>query len=759
MIEGRTARWLAPLAAVAVIAAALVAIALHSFEANRSGALELSEQVLVGVEGRITARVDAFLSSPERALRLARQVYSLPPGGDQQRTLERFGQAILQELPQVSLVMAADERGNYIGISRREGGSAALLLQNEPGPRSLTRTLFDARSLRLGTEPVAENNFDPRTRPWYRAGRAAEDTSWTDLYVFFIERVPGLTVASAVRTPDGETIDGVIALDVSLSALSDFLGDLGVAAGGRVVILDSQGRVVAHPDHRTAGREEGGALVPLRLDELGDPLLARAYDRLRVDRAFRTVEEIDGERHLFVGTPLTTQGATGWSLLITVPEASFAGFVTDVNQRVLLMYAGVLLLALLLALVLVRQGLRADATARRLRAAEAGAAAEREAFDGLAGSAALYDAAAPLPPEVTEQLAALAGAPRSAIWRLANGGRALVLEDGWDAERRGHTSGAELRREEAPAFFAALATRDLIDAPDAARERVTAELHRLWLSPLGSTRLLAAPIRHDGRALGVVWLEDPTGSARVSAILASVAKLLALSMAGGAVKLAARRPPAEAPPPVAPGGPEVLKAAALAGAIPADIAADALPGVAVAVLRLTDPVALAARGAGAQTPLMTAVARALEQSAAEAGLPYLRLLGEQAVAAAGLTPETAGAPGVRSVAAFALAARDRLAALFEEAGHPPAFRIGIDLGLALGSRLGAGEGFLNLWGEAPEAADRMAASAPEASVQATERAYAALSQSHLFRPRGAFHLPRLGAMNSYVLAAALTDGG
>ncbi len=85
--------------------------------------------------------------------------------------------------------------------------------------------------------------------------------------------------------------------------------------------------------------------------------------------------------------------------------------------------------------------------------------------------------------------------------------------------------------------------------------------------------------------------------------------------------------------------------------------------------------------------------------------------------------------------------------------------MGLDLGLALGSRLGqgagGGDGFLNLWGEAPEAADRMAASAPEGGVQATERAYAALSATHLFRPRGAFHLPRLGAMNSYVLAAGL----
>jgi adenylate cyclase len=107
------------------------------------------------------------------------------------------------------------------------------------------------------------------------------------------------------------------------------------------------------------------------------------------------------------------------------------------------------------------------------------------------------------------------------------------------------------------------------------------------------------------------------------------------------------------------------------------------------------------------------------------------------------------------MAAFALEARARCLALFEEAEAEPAFRIGLDLGVAIGSRVGSGEGFLNLWGDAVRMAGQMAASAPEGGIQATEAVRAALSAQYLFRPRGRFYLPRHGTAESFILAAAL----
>jgi class 3 adenylate cyclase len=174
------------------------------------------------------------------------------------------------------------------------------------------------------------------------------------------------------------------------------------------------------------------------------------------------------------------------------------------------------------------------------------------------------------------------------------------------------------------------------------------------------------------------------------------------------------------------------------------------------VVRFTDPLALAGRRASAvQGSLVEHLARELEAAGQKAGVPYLKLLGDEMVAAAGLSAEEAGLPAMRRMAAFALDARRCCLALFEEAEAEPAFRIGLDLGVAIGSRVGSGSGFLNLWGDAVRLAGQMAASAPEAGIQATEAVYDALSGQYLFRPRGRFHMPRRGAMNSFILAAEL----
>lgn len=745
-----------PLFGVILIIGAVLAIALHSYQANRQGALALTDEMLGNLQARVAREVQGFFTSGERATRFAREVFDAPAMHTGQReALENFGRAILDQLPQISLFMAADQDGNYIAVRRvAEGGYTSFIIRNEPGPRTLTRRVYDAQERLLREEPQPENEFDPRTRPWFRAAMADPDEAWTDLYLFFTDQVMGLTVATAVRRPDEVQPFGVIALDVSLRALSDFLASLQIGRNGRAVIVDGQGRIIAHPQAERALRQTPQGAVPHRLDEIGDPVLARAYDLIRLRGDVHEVLEVAGTRHIIISTRLDSEAATGWRLVLTVPEDDFTGFVAANNRRALLMSLAVIAVALGLALLLVRQGLLADATARRLLDEKQSIASQSAAFAELAGSAALFDPEAELPPDITERLAGVAQATRACIWRLTPDGRGLTLEDGYDAERGGHTRDATLLREEMPAFFARIAMGEPIITRDAARERSTAELHRIWLNPLGTTALHAVPIRHGARSFGVVWLEDPKETAQD--FLEALAKLLAIRMAGGQSRLAARAAAVHALEPTPEPSNVTFADSALTASLAAELAADVYPQVTVMVVRFTDPLALAGRRAAAvQGALVGRIAHALERAAQEAGIPYLKLLGDEVVAAAGLTPEEAGRAGARRMAGFALAARARCAALFEEAEVEPGFRIGLDTGVAIGSRVGSGEGFLNLWGDAARLADQMAQSAPLGGIQATEAVYDALAGQYLFRPRGAFHVPQHGRRNCYILAAAL----
>ncbi len=748
--RGRLLRILPPLLGVAAVVAGIIGIALYLDRANRSGALALADDTLTTLQGRVEQQVTAFLAPIARSARLAAQIAAEQrPDAAEAPQLERLAMAMLRDVPQVALFSLADPGGNYTQVRRGPNGMEVKRIRNAPLPRRVIWLRRDADGV-WGEEEDPSDAFDPRTRPWYIQAQERGGLSWTAPYIFFTDRVPGITASVPVPGPDGRVV-AVVGLDVTLAALSDFIAGLRIGQSGQAVILDRRGGLIAARDARRIVREQDGQLVQRRADELSDPVLTRAYDMARLDPRLRAAFELEGRRHIVLAAPIASEGNEGWSLLLTVPEDDFAGFVTTSGRTALLMSGGVVLLVALLALFLARQGLRADRARRRLAQQSAAMAAQSAAFARIGAAAAPGEGG--VPPAAMEELAAVTGARRTSLWRFSADRRVLTCLDSWDRAAAAHVAGAELHVAELPALFAALAAAEPIVLADAAGDRRTAELHRLWLHPLGSTALIAVPVLAGGALLGALWIEDAAQEAEGAAeFAAAVANLLAPRIAAA---------PAEAPAlAAAPAAPRrAMPAAALADAglaapPPRDLAADVFPDAAVLVLRLADSFALARRPAPDLAVRFDALAQALQEVAEEHGLPYLRLLGEQAVAAAGL-----GGPGeegaAERIAEAALAIRTRCAELFEGIGGAPEFRLGLDAGVAIGTAVGSGRRVFNLWGEAVRGAEEMAATAMPGTVQATEAMYARLRHGFLLRPRGAFWMPRAGERRTFVLAGQL----
>ena len=769
----RLARVILPILGAVLLIGATLGTIVIGHVTNRGDALVLADAVLQALEKRIVTEIENWLGPAERAVRLLHEAEARGAFQRGPQLVEPLSMALLSSVPHVAIVSVADSDGNYFMFRRNASGGIDTKTITVGPPRRVMNIIRDADGSVVRTFEDPEDRFDPRTRPWFTGALEVGGVHWTEMYVFFTDRVPGLTVSAAVREESGE-LRAVFGADIRLDVLSAFLGQLSIGRTGKAMILDRRGTLVAFPDADRTIKQVGDTLSPVRVDELDDTVLTRAFNVFRVEGPGRRTIEVGGKRHLTIAAPVPNIIGNDWSVLIVVPEDEFIGFVSE-NSRLSLIAASVVaLLAILLTVTLVRQGLRADWSVRLLRQRSRAVTAQWDAFATIAADAGLLDSASEKATyRLTETVARTLRARRVSLWRFDAAQTTLRCEDVFDAESNVHSLGVQLRREELPQAFDTLAAAPL-DTPDAAQDPRLAALYRVYLQPVGGSGLMSVPIQRAGATLGLLWVEDrAAGIDGALAFATAAANMLALKMAPLAtIATTARRQEPARIVASGGGGAQTMDRPSMPGDgfLGADrgrvfmqrlsergigergLAAEVFRDVTVLVLRFTDPVTLAEGGPdGNGSSLADQAVRIVQEVAASHGIAYLRILGESVLAADGF--ETGGAERAAAIAAAALELQERLTGLFHAGDHRLGFRIGIDTGTVIGSVVGQDAGTYNVWGEAVRTAIAMAESCPETTIHITETTAALIADAFLMRPRGRFWLDGVGEMATFMLAA------
>lgn len=761
-----------PVFTLIILLASIAGIGTYLYHANRADARVLTDDLLKELERRIVAEVVAFLEPASIMVRLAEEALGNEPLFDQpDRLVEPLSAHILDANPQLASFNFADPQGNFLMVRKSPGGTVETKVMDRRGEGVETTWMRRDRSGEIvAREKDPTDTYDPRTRPWYQGAARSGTLYWTDVYVFFTDQRPGITASLPVNDESG-TLTAVYAVDIALEELSDFLGSLEIGIKGRALIVDQRGVLVAYPELDRMLKKTDAGVVRSHLEELADPVLNRAFDHFRVGGPGSREFHVEGRRYIGTATSLAPTLGRDWALLIVAPEDDFVGFVAENNRNGLYMSMAVLCIASILAGLLVFQGLRADRNAQLVLERSEQLEAQSRVFTGLAGQAALFDVdddagvAA-----LTETVARVVSARRVSVWQLSADGRQLLCDDAFDKATGGHTGGVAFGIDQLPQYFESLGAGEEILVTRAADDPRTAELHRIYLYPLGCDILSAVPIKREGQILGALWLEDDVARADLQAEDAefgrAVANLLALRMRRGADRGGARgdgrsRARAEG---VSREIAEPMRDAELvtgrrARALRERIArrhgegalvhAQILEDVSVAVIRFTDPLSIAAAVDRDGGSVLDELVGQLESLAVEAGVEYLKMLGNQVVCAAGLgcDPEE----GAHAAAGFAMAASEYCARLFTNLERPMEFRIGMDSGPVIGSHVGRDRTIFNLWGETVVAAGRMADTSVPAQIQVTESTYRRLREDYLFRMRGTFYLEDFGELTTYFL--------
>lgn len=794
----RFVRVIVPIGAVLIMLAAIVAIALYTYQNNRRDVLALSDDVLQSLNRRIATEVRSYLSPASQIAMLASNILAVHGLEDKRELAEPFAIHVLRNNPQLSSFFFADTDGDFLMLKKEPDGSVhtKLIERDEETTRSQwIRRDTDGNIIDI--EALSDDPFDPRVRPWYRGALENSGLHWSDVYVFFTDQKPGLTASLAVYNENLEMI-AVIGLDIALEQLSTFLASLEIGRTGQAMIVDGAGRLVAHPDLELTLKEVDGELQPMNLNELGDPVLTRAFNRLRIEGQGRRELDIDDVRYVSAASSLRDTVGRDWSVLLVAPEDDFVGFVAIHNRTALLLSIGVLGFAAVLAGLLVHQGLRADRNARLVLERQGQLDAQSGAFAEIASLATLFDLGdKDALKEVTRIASRTIGVRRVSIWRFVDNGATLTCDDCYDRESDGHTQGSELDEYNFPELFKLLREGEAFAIDDMTNEPRAAELYRVYLQPLGCRSLRSLPISYAGELVGVIWFEGEGATQKsggeATAFGRSIANMLALRFAAtrsdagmdiqgpdhisiektsGATQMSSdsekslwnRRPSKRddymprqdmRTVVIADSRSDTFRQRLAAnGQTEATMGAEIYDDASVLVLTLTDSISLAeplknADVANAADHLI----RRLEDLANEYGIEYLKVMGNQVVCAAGWDRDASDAYLIGDIA---LRIQQVCMHLFTELDKRMVFRLGIDTGPVIGSPLGRGQKIYNLWGQAVHSALLMAQTGESGRIQVTESTYRRLRDHYVFRVRGRYYLEDVGELSTYILAGRMT---
>jgi signal transduction histidine kinase len=163
---------------------------------------------------------------------------------------ERFNQIFLpmvRERAEITGVLFARDDGREIFLFKSGEGWSTRLTDpgRHPGRQHWRRTSQTGAVV----EEWRESSYDSRQRPWFTGAvelPRESDVHWTEPYIFFAAKEPGVTVSMRLTHP-GTGRRHVIAFDVTLRDLSALSASLIIGAHGGIAILTGDGRMVGLP--------------------------------------------------------------------------------------------------------------------------------------------------------------------------------------------------------------------------------------------------------------------------------------------------------------------------------------------------------------------------------------------------------------------------------------------------------------------------------------------------------------------------------
>ncbi|HWQ66672.1 MAG TPA: PAS domain S-box protein [Methanospirillum sp.] len=352
---------------VIILVCAMGITGLLAFLNSQYAVSELADQLQNEISNRIDQHLDTYLESPHLINQLCQDSIRLGEIDvhDNEGLKRHFQELSYRYKSFESVYYANQHEGNYSIISSVGAPGVAHGTDRFLGfSRKETNFSFEEyridREGRIIEKTYEIQNYDPRTRPWYKSAVQAESPTWTPIYMW-LEGVVSQDAVVPVYSDKKELL-GVLGTSLTLTGIGDFLQDLQISKRGQAFIIEKSGLIVASSKIKEPYKKDNGELVRLSAIECNDSVLQATTQYIQhylpdlgnITQRQQFNFDLAGERQLVQVTPYHDTYGLDWLIVVVIPESDFMERINSNNQTTVLLIIGSILGTIIICILLAR---------------------------------------------------------------------------------------------------------------------------------------------------------------------------------------------------------------------------------------------------------------------------------------------------------------------------------------------------------------------------------------------------------------------
>ncbi|MEM6399335.1 MAG: ATP-binding protein [Cyanobacteria bacterium P01_D01_bin.116] len=321
-----------------------------SFRNSQEAVSEVVYELRSEISDRIEQHLRDYLETPHSINQnnLLSHRMGLLDFNNQDTLARKFWQQ--KQVFDINAIYFGNNKGGYVGA---DPDNKITITKNFLAGKLLSYNAGDG-SLRISNPKLVQRNYDSRIRPWYQTSVNTRSSKWSNIYTYS----DGGDIAIAATAPvyKNNELKGVLAADLSLNQINNFLLTIKVGKSGKTFIVERDGKIVASSTHEKKIFKNGKEFTRLNASQSTSPLVRESikflnskFGNLNNIKTTHQLEfDIERKRQFLQVTTFEDRYGLDWLIVVVIPEADFMTQI-NVNQRNTILLC---MLALLIAIII-----------------------------------------------------------------------------------------------------------------------------------------------------------------------------------------------------------------------------------------------------------------------------------------------------------------------------------------------------------------------------------------------------------------------